>query len=420
MNASAHPFQEDGATAQMGDSPRRRYATSGDLGRALAIDDLRARTHRLMPRFVLEYLEGGAGAEETLTREREAYREWLFMPHTLVDESHRDLARHIIGKSAKMPLLVGPTGLNGLFRHGADMSLAIASAKFGVPFIQSTMSNERMEDIAEVKGLRHWWQLYLFGPDEIWQSLVDRADACCCEALVLTTNSQIFGERLWSSRTRIDGGRPSVTTIMDAACHPRWLATTLNHGMPQFANVIDYVPKDKRGFFESAFWIREQMPKTLSWKDVAKIRKRWKKPLFIKGILNLQDVTRSLTSGVDGIILGSHGGRQADASVSALDILPRARDLVGDHVSLFMSGGIRTGSHLLKALALGADAIIAGRAPLYGLCAGGRAGVSRALQILHDDALNELGQLGVSSLDKLGADILVRRRQLPLAAGEGP
>jgi (S)-mandelate dehydrogenase len=407
-------YREQGAPAQMNGNPVRAYYTGGDPALAVDIDDLRARAHRRMPRFVLEYLEGGAGQEATLSREREVYGEWLFMPHTLMDEAHRDLTRPIFGRSAKMPLLVGPTGLNGLFMRGADTALARACARFGVPFVQSTMSNERMEDIARVEGLRHWWQLYVFGPDEIWQSLVDRAAACGCEALVVTTNSQIYGERQWSTRTRSESTLPSFGTLLDVILHPGWLTATLNHGMPEFANVVDHIPAEQRAFFDSAYWIRGQMPAALSWRDIARIRDRWKGPMFVKGILNLDDLQPAIDSGVDGVMMGSHGGRQADTAVSALDLLLVAREIIGDRIALYVSGGIRHGTDCLKALALGADAVIAGRAPLYGLCAGGEDGVVRALEILHDEALNEMAQMGVPSLAHLNRDILVRRDRLPL------
>jgi (S)-mandelate dehydrogenase len=263
--------------------------------------------------------------------------------------------------------------------------------------------------------LRHWWQLYVFGGDEIWQELLRRAEACGCEALALTTNSQIFGNREWDSRTRATQTRPTLSTILDAALHGRWFAGTLaTHGMPVFRNIIDFVPKDQRGFFASAFWVRGQMPRSLSWSTVAKIRQRWKKPFFIKGILNLDDVRYALDAGVDGIMLGSHGGRQMDWAVSALDVLQEARAIVGDRTALYMSGGIRRGTDILKALALGADAVLTGRATLYGLCAGGAKGVERAIQILHDETANALGQLGVQSLAKLGPNILVRRSGLPM------
>ncbi|MGN6268872.1 MAG: alpha-hydroxy acid oxidase [Sphingomonas sp.] len=400
--------------AQLGDTPARRYYTGSNLQRAKAVSDLRARTHKLMPRVALEYLEGGAGEEATLYREREAFAEWRYLPHTLVDESHLSLKRALLGHEAAMPLAIAPTGLNGLFMRHADTELAQGAARFGVPFIQSTMSNDRMEDVARVEGLRHWWQLYVFGGEEIWQELLRRADACGCEALVVTTNSQIFGDREWDSRTRATQSRPSLSTILDAARHPRWLASTLVHGMPEFANVIDFVPRDRRGFFASAFWIREQMPRTLSWRDIAKIRARWSKPFFVKGVLNLDDVRHAIDSGVDGIMLGSHGGRQMDWAVSALDILPEARAIAGDRLLLYISGGIRHGTDMLKALALGADSVMTGRATLYGLCAGGAAGVHRALELLHDQAMNELGQLGVPSLDALDRSVMRRMHGMPM------
>ena len=402
------------SVAQMLGTPRRSYYAGSRLDRVQAIADLRARTHRLMPRIALEYLEGGAGEEGTLLREREAFAEWRFMPHTLVDESHRGVAVDILGRLASMPLVVAPTGLNGIFMRHADLALAHGATQAAVPFIQSTMSNDRLEQVAQIPGVRHWWQLYVFGGEEIWQELVDRAAAAGCEALVLTTNSQIFGQREWDSRTRTSKNTPSLATILDAACHPRWLATTLRHGMPEFANVVDFVPRDRRGFFDSAFWIREQMPRSLSWDTVAKIRDRWKKPFFIKGILNLEDVRRSLDSGVDGIILGSHGGRQTDWAVSALDILPRAREIVGDRIALYMSGGIRRGTDILKARALGADVVLTGRATLYGLCAHGAKGVTKAIELIQGEMKNELGQLGVRTLDALSMDVLVRNCDLPL------
>jgi (S)-mandelate dehydrogenase len=405
------------SVAQLDGSPRRRFYTGGNLERALAVADLRARTHKLMPRFVLEYLEGGAEDEATLYREREAFAEWRFMPHTLVDEAHRSVSREILGRPADMPVIVAPTGLNGLFRHKADVQLAQGAARANVPFVQSTMSTDSMEEVARLAGLRHWWQLYVFGGEEIWQELLRRAEAAGCEALVLTTNSQIFGNREWDSRTRATRSRPSFGTIVDAALHPRWLAGTLaRQGMPVFANVIDFVPQDRRGFFESAFWIRDQMPRSLSWDTLARIRGHWKKPFFIKGILNFQDLRLAIDAGVDGVMLGSHGGRQMDWAISALDLLEEAREIVGDRIALYVSGGVRRGTDILKALALGADAVLTGRATLYGLCAGGADGVARALAILRNETMNELGQLGVPSLDALNRDVLLRRGSLPAPA----
>ncbi|WP_297695955.1 alpha-hydroxy acid oxidase [Phenylobacterium sp.] len=395
--------------AQLNGTPARRYYTGHNLKRAVAIEDLRAMAHERLPRFALEYLEGGAEDEASLMRERRAFAEWRFTPKTLVDVSHRSLATTILGKPAAMPLIVAPTGLNGVFRNHADIDLARGAAASGVPFVQSTMSNETMEDVGEVPGLRHWWQLYVFGGDEVWQELVARADRAGCEALVLTTNTQIFGNREWERRNEATPSLLTISSVLDAACRPGWLARTLaTQGMPVFKNVIDFVPKDQRGFFASAMWIRDHQPTSMSWDIVGKIRQRWTKPFLLKGLLNLDDVRRAVDAGVDGVVLGSHGGRQLDWTVSALDLVGEARKIVGDRIALHLTGGVRRGTDLLKALALGADAVMAGRAPLYGVAAAGAAGVGRALEILKSEAINAMGLLGAASLAELGPQFMMR------------
>ena len=405
------------ASAQLGGSPQRKYYTGSRVQRARSIADLRARTHRLMPRFVLEYLEGGAGDEATLRREREAFAEWRVMPRTLTGLSGSDPSAAILEQRAAMPLIVAPTGLNGIFRRHADTALAAGAARSGVPFVQSTMSNDTMERVSQVEGLRHWWQLYVFGGEEVWQELVDRAAAAGCEALVLTTNAQVFGRRNWDRRGRRENGFPAMPAMLDAALHPRWAVGAMGRGLPDFVNVRDFVPGDRRSFFDVAQWIREAMRISLDWKDVEAIRQRWKKPFLLKGLLNLQDVARARDSGVDGIILSSHGGRQADWAVSPLDMLESARRIVGDDIGLFLSGGVRTGADILKALALGADAVLAGRAPLYGLCAYGERGVHASLDILRCELANEMAQCGIADLADRRRDLLISSQAIPLNSG---
>ena len=368
----------------------------------------------MMPRFVLEYLEGGAGEEATLARERDSYGEWRVRPRTLGDVSERRLDVPILGHGAPLSLMIAPTGLNGIFLRGADSALARAAASAGVPFVQSTMSNDRLEEIACIPGVRHWWQLYVFGEDAIWQSLVDRVEAAGCEALVLTVNAQVFGRREWDARTRTPTNRPTWATVFNAALHPRWLATTLNRGLPGFVNVREFVPEACRGFFESAFWIRSEMRRNLTWDDVAAVRRRWRGPLFLKGILNLEELAKARDSGVDGVVLSSHGGRQADWAVAPLDLLPRAREVAGERLAIYLAGGIRRGSDIVKAKALGADAVMAGRAPLYGLCAYGEKGVSRAIEILMEETDNALAEYGTPDLNDLPSDMLIRAEELPL------
>jgi (S)-mandelate dehydrogenase len=265
-----------------------------------------------------------------------------------------------------------------------------------------------MEEVAAVPNLRHWWQLYVFGPREIREALIARADRVGCEALVITIDAQFYGDREWEQRRFTLPGRLTIGSLLNAALHPGWALTTLSGGMPSFANDIDYIPKDRRGFFESAFWIRANMDHALDWAEVARLRKLWPRKFLIKGILNADDVERAADIGADGVILSNHGGRQLDWTVSGLDVLPEARRRVGDRMTLLVDGGVRRGTDVLKCLALGANAALLGRATLYGLAAAGQKGVERAIDILREEIDRDLGLLGAPSVKELGADHITR------------
>jgi (S)-mandelate dehydrogenase len=400
--------------AMLGATPGRAFYVGGDLARAVSVEDLRAMAHRRLPRFALEYLEGGSEDEATLARNLAALGEWRFSHRSLIDVSRRDPSATLFGRHMAMPLVVAPTGLNGLFWPHADLRLAEAAADAGIPFVQSTMSNDAMADIARVPRLRHWWQLYVFGPPGVQETLIERARDRGCEALVVTVDAQLYGNREWEKRDQASPKSLSWSAKFDALRHLRWLMSGLvTHGMPCFENIIEFVPKGRRGFFDSAYWIRSQMDRGLRWDTVARIRDRWPGKLVIKGLLNVGDVVRAADMGADAVALSNHGGRQLDWAVSPLDILPAARQAVGSRIEILVDGGIRRGTDVIKAMALGADAVMIGRAALYGVAAAGRDGARRSLGILRDEIHRDLGLLGTPSLAELGPHLLVRSGQRP-------
>jgi len=314
-----------------------------------------------------------------------------------------------------IPVVVAPTGLNALFWPHADLRLAEAAAEFGVPFAQSTMSNDPMDRVARVPGLRYWWQLYVFGSEHIREKLIRRAYDAGCEALVVTVDAQVYGNREWHERTMAGPKSLSWDAKVDALMHPRWLAAgLLMHGVPRFDNVVEFAPPDRRRFFDSAHWIRSEMDRALTWDALARIRERWPRKLIVKGLLCVEDIVRAAEIGVDGVVISNHGGRQLDWAVAPLDLLPDARRGVGDRIAILVDGGIRRGSDVIKAVALGADAVLAGRALLYGVAAAGRAGAKRALDILRQEIDRDLGLLGVRSIAELAPDLLVRMHSVEI------
>ena len=386
---------------------KRRYYPGRDFRRALTIEELRRIAARRVPNFAFEYVEGGAEDELALARNRLAFDQWHFVPRTLVNTEGRHTRAPLFGRERALPLVVAPTGLNGMLTKDADLKLAAAAAKAGIPFTLSTVGNARPDAVARASGASPWMQLYWFRDVAIAHDVVRRAAEAGCEALVFTTDANVFGHREWDKRSYRGPGQLTLRSMLDVALHPRWIVDVmLPSGLPRFVNVAHYFPPAARSANAGATRSPARVTPTIEWDDVARLRETWPRKLLIKGILDPADVERSVRLGCDGVVLTNHGGRQLDSAVAALEVLPEIARAFGDRTTILIDGGFRRGSEIAKAIALGAHAVMIGRAALYGVAAGGEAGASHALAILQSELDRVLGQLGCRSLAELGPGML--------------
>jgi len=390
--------------------PWKRCTYHGaDLERALNVRDLREIARRRVPNFVFEYLEGGSEDEATLRRNRAAIEELRFVPLTLVDTCARQQRVWLFGREAAAPLVIAPTGGNGVLHPRGDLVLARAAAAFGIPFCLSTVSTMRLEEVAAQAGGRLWMQLYMMQDRKSAEDIVTRAQAAGYEALVFTTDANVFGHREWDRRNYRAPGKPTARNLLDALRHPRWLyEILLRHGPPQFENLTAFLPPGQASAIGGSTIIPTLFDASISWRDVEWLRQMWRGKLLIKGVLSVSDAVRAVELGCDGLVLSNHGGRQLDHCVAPIEVLPQIVAAVGARATLIVDSGFRRGSDVLKALALGAQAVMIGRATLYGLTAAGEPGVRRALDILASEMDRTLGQLGCCSVDELGPQLLHR------------
>jgi (S)-mandelate dehydrogenase len=389
---------------------KRQAFTRGTLEQALNIADLRARAKRRVPHLAFEYVEGGAEDEATLRCNRSAFDAWRLLPRTLVDTRERHLRGELFGKAMAAPLLIAPTGFNGMLDPDGDVALARAAARFDIPFTLSTFSTTRLEDVAACAGGRLWMQLYVMKDRAIARELVRRAAAAGYEALVFTSDANVFGSREWDRRNFRAPGRPTLRAAMDTLRHPRWLAALARSGgLPRLRNLESVLPRAATSALGGSTMIPQLMDASITWDDVAWMRDAWPGKLLVKGILDASDAERAIAVGCDGIVLSNHGGRQLDSCVAPIEVLPQVAAVVGDRLTLIVDSGFRRGTDIVKGLALGARAVMIGRATLYGLAAGGQAGVERALSILTAETDKVLGQLGCRSLADLAPRLLQRR-----------
>ena len=387
-------------------NPGRRRPSS--LKRAKTIDDLRKLAKARLPNFSFEYLEGGAEGETTMRRNRSVFQNYLLSPRTVVDVSTRDLSTSLFGRRVDMPVVIAPTGGNGLLWPHGDRALAEAAVEFGIPMAQSTVSMMRIEHVACVPGLRHWFQLYAFGGEYVYQRLIEEALSAGSEVLVVATDGSVSGNREWERRNYGKLNRLTLGSKFNILFHPDWLFRNLIlPGIPNFENLKPFVKEPKNpDLFGMALWLQSNGPRT-TWDAIKKMRSLWPRKLVIKGLLRIDEVLKAKDAGADGVVLSNHGGRQFEPTISPLEILYDVRRAVGDNFTILIDSGFRRGSDIVVALALGANAVMVGRAPLYGLAAGGKRGVVTALEILRTELDRTLMLLGVPAARDLSVDALV-------------
>ena len=339
------------------------------------VDDYARAMRRRVPRFVCDYVVGGAESESCMARNRRDLDSVALVPRVLRDTRGLDMRIEVFGSTWRYPFAIAPTGLNGLLSTRGDSLLAAAAATAGIPFTLSTASNETLEDIrCAAPAGEQWLQLYVMEERRIAEQLVERAKASGCRALVLTVDVPVSGHRLRDLRNRFALPlRPTPRLLLDLLAHPRWSWRQAVHGLPRFANLLPAGTNDS-SIDAGAALLARRMDRSLDWQALKWLRSLWDGPLMLKGILHADDARKAIDHAVDGVIVSNHGGRQLDAAPSAITALPRIAEAVGDRIAVFMDSGIRSGADIVRALALGARAVFVGRPVLYGLAAGGESG----------------------------------------------
>lgn len=372
----------------------------------LTVDDWRRVARRKLPDMVWAYVENGADDERTLRRNVSAFDEWALRQRVLTGSTGVDLTTDLLGSRLDLPVLVAPTGLAGSVHWRGDLGLAQAAESVGTRLVMSSAAAYTIEEVAEGTRSSHWFQLYPWRNARLVDSLIDRAAEAGFGALVVTVDVPVYGNRLRERRTGM-AVPPTVSLAQawSAARRPAWTYQLLRHQRIALKNLA---PVGSQEDALDSFEIQsENLVAGLDWQGLEHIRDRWEGPLLVKGVLDPADAERAVEVGADGVVVSNHGGRQLNATVSSVEALPGIVDRVGARVPVLVDGGIRSGSDVAVALALGATACLVGRPALYGLAGRGPAGVTAVLRLLREELERTLVLMGVSKLDELDRSWLV-------------
>ena len=371
------------------------YSPNPLMRRHASIEDLERTTERRIPRFAFDYLQGATGREVCLERNRARLDAVTLTPRVMVDVTSIELSTELFGERYELPFGIAPVGLSGLMWPGAELVLAAAASRVGIPYCLSTLSTVEMEEVAAIAGSRAWFQLYVTKNTEVTSDLIRRAADCGFGVLIVTVDVPASSRRERDIRNGLSlPPRIGLQTIYRAAVRPAWLMQVLRCGRPQFRNVARYAPAGKP--LES-YVMQQFLFRPLSWRKIAAIRAQWSGPLVLKGILHPEDAKRAVDAGADGLIVSNHGGRQLDAAPTPLDALPSIREAVGAHTTLMIDSGIMSGLDVARCLAHGAQFVFCGRAFMYGVAALGKMGGDHAAAILREGLKDILTQIGCTS-----------------------
>jgi L-lactate dehydrogenase (cytochrome) len=371
------------------------------------IEDLRALARRKVPKAFFEYADGGSYNEETLRANRADLEEIKLRQRVMVDVSDRSLATTIIGQKISAPFALAPIGLCGMQHGDGEILCAQAAEEANVPFTLSTMSINSIEQVAEATGKPFWFQLYVIRDRGFSQNILARAAAAKCSALVLTVDLQVLGQRHRDIRNGMTvPPEIRLSNLIDIATKPGWALSILKSKSKNFGNLAGHV-KGMEDVTSLAQWTNQQFDPALNWKDVEWIKKTWPGKIIIKGILDVEDARTAVKLGADAVVVSNHGGRQLDGAPSSISALPAIAQAVGSDTEVLFDGGIRTGSDMLRALALGAHACLIGRAYVYGLGAGGKSGVAKAIDILKTELSVAMALTGTTRVADIGPQVLV-------------
>ena len=381
------------------------------LKRSHNLRDLRKFARLRVPKPMFHYLDGAAEDEVTMARNNADFSRYELLPRYLVDVSNIDTSTTVMGAPIDFPVVLAPTGMSRLFNNDGELAVAAAAAEAGTVYSLSTVSTYSIEQVAEVCAGTKWFQIYVFRDRELVSEFVERCRAARYHALCLTIDLPVAGNRERDLYTGMAlPPRFSLATWFDFCLHPLWSLKYVNSPGFELANVVHKTPKDGREMTTFVNYLAEQFDPSVDWDAAAWMIEQWQGPFAIKGVGCVEDAIRAADIGATSIILSNHGGRQLDQAASPISLLAEVKAAVGDRVEVILDGGVRRGTDVLKALALGAQACMVGRPYLFGLGAGGRAGVARALQILRSEVERDMALLGVTRVSEIGPEHVRERR----------
>ena len=367
------------------------------------IEDLRVLHQRRAPRMFYDYCDSGSWTEGTYRANEEDFRKIKLRQRVAVNIDKRSLATTMIGREVSMPLALAPVGMTGMQHADGEIKAARAAERCGVPFTLSTMSICSIEDVAEHVTKPFWFQLYVMRDRDFSSRLIDRAKAAGCDALVVTLDLQVLGQRHKDIRNGLSAPpKLTIPNIINMATKPQWCLGMLGTKRREFRNIVGHV-KGVENMASLSAWTASQFDPSLSWDDLKWIKDRWGGKIILKGILDAEDAELAVKSGADALVVSNHGGRQLDGAPSSIEALPAIASAVGDRIEVWMDGGIRSGQDVLKAIARGAKGVMVGRAFIYGLGAMGEEGVVSALEIIRkelDISMAFCGRTDISQVDR--------------------